>query len=50
MITRLRERHRRTWIGLALVLPVLLALAYQARRPAATMDRLPEVLRTEAAP
>ena len=50
MITHLRERHRRTWLLLAVLVPAVLIVAWRARRPVATMDQLPAALRTEAKP
>lgn len=50
MTRTLRARHRWAWIGLAVLLPILLAAAFHARRPAAVMDRLPAALGTEVQP
>jgi hypothetical protein len=44
MIARLRQRHRRMWLVLAVLLPVIIFVAWMARRPAAVMDRLPPQL------
>jgi hypothetical protein len=47
MIARLRQRHRRMWLILAVALPVIVLIAWRARRPAAVMDRLPVELLTK---
>ena len=44
MIAELRQRHRRFWIVIAFVIPILAVLAWHARRPTAIMDRLPPQL------
>jgi len=44
MIARLRNRHRYTWLLLAILLPVVIITAWRARRAAPIMDRLPEAL------
>jgi hypothetical protein len=49
MIQRLRRRHRRLWLVLALLLPVLYAIALAARDPAPVVDELPQVLGVEDA-
>ena len=49
MIHRLRRRHRRVWLALAILLPLLYAIALAARRPALVLDTLPGALRAEAA-
>ena len=50
MIAELRQRHRVTWIFLAVLVPVIIFAAWRVRRPAAVMDRLPDALREEARP
>ena len=54
MIRRLRRRHRATWIAIAILLPLLYVVALATRRPAPTVDSLPEAIRagapTEPAP
>jgi len=50
MIAKLRQRHRRTWLILAVLLPGILLLAWRARRPAPVMDRLPSVLLEKSTP
>jgi hypothetical protein len=47
VIARLRRRHRRTWLVLGVLLPVIAFLAWRTRRPAAVMDELPAELREE---
>jgi len=44
MIRRLRRRHLRMWIVLAVVLPVLYWIAIAARAPAPVIERLPAPL------
>ena len=44
MIHRLRRRHRATWLALAVLLPILYAMAIRARRPAPVMPSLPAPL------
>ena len=44
MIAKLRDRHRRTWLVLAFLLPVALFLAWRVHRPPTFMDRLPPQL------
>jgi hypothetical protein len=41
MILELRQRHRRMWLALAVVLPGIVIVAWFSRRPAAVMERLP---------
>ena len=50
MIAKLRRRHRRTWLVLAIVIPAIIVAAWQARRPAPVMDHLPAALREGAKP
>ena len=50
MIAKLRSRHRLTWLFLAVLLPVLLLLAWRARRPAPVMDHLPRALLEKSSP
>lgn len=50
MIARLRRRHRRTWIALAVLLPAIVAAAWRVRRPSPVMERLPAALTQEAKP
>ena len=47
MIHRLRRRHRRMWLVLAIVLPILYAVALVARRPAPIVESLPAALRAD---
>ena len=47
MIRRLRRRHRRMWLVLAIVLPLLYAIALAARRPAPIVETIPAVLGAE---
>jgi hypothetical protein len=49
VIHRLRRRHRRIWLALALLLPLLYVLALAARRPSPVIDSLPEPLRAPSA-
>ena len=44
MIARLRKRHRCMWLVLAVLLPVIIFVAWRSRRPAVIMDRLPPEL------
>ena len=46
MIHRLRRRHRLLWLSLALLLPLLYAIALAARRPAPIIEVLPPALDT----
>jgi hypothetical protein len=41
MIARLRQRHRRAWLTLAVLLSAIIIIAWRARQPPAVMDRLP---------
>lgn len=50
MISRLRTRHRRSWIVLAVGLPVLLALAWLARPRPQWIEQLPAELRDPPSP
>jgi hypothetical protein len=50
VIHRLRRRHRRIWLALAVVLPLVYVLALAARRPPPVMESLPEPLAAVAAP
>lgn len=50
MILPLRRAHRRIWLALALVLPLLYALALWLRPPPPRMDRLPPALEPFAVP
>jgi hypothetical protein len=50
MIAPLRRRHYRLWLALAVALPVILAVALAARRPALMMEKLPEVLTKDSVP
>ena len=43
MIAPLRAWHRRWWLLLAVVLPLLVLLALSAREPVRTVDELPGV-------
>jgi hypothetical protein len=45
VIHRLRRRHRRVWLVVAVVLPLLYVLALAARQPAPVVPSLPEPLR-----
>ena len=45
MILRLRRRHRRMWLALAVLLPLLYVIALVSRRPAPRVESLPEILR-----
>ncbi len=49
MIRRLRRRHRVTWLALAVLLPILYAIAIGARRPAPVVPSLPASLLDGAA-
>lgn len=49
MIHRLRRRHRRIWLVLAVLLPLLYVMALQARRPAPVIESLPAALGAPAA-
>jgi hypothetical protein len=49
VIRRLRRRHRRIWLVLAVLLPLLYVLALAARPPAPLVDSLPAPLRLPAA-
>jgi len=49
MIHRLRRRHRRIWIALAVLLPLLYLLALAARPAAPVLDPVPEPLRSAEA-
>jgi hypothetical protein len=44
MIHRLRRRHRVTWLALAVLLPILYAIAIAARRPAPVVPSMPAPL------
>jgi uncharacterized membrane protein YhaH (DUF805 family) len=44
MIRRLRRRHRATWLALAVLVPILYAIALGARRPAPVVPSLPAPL------
>ena len=50
MIARLRRRHRRAWLALAVVLPLILWAAWRAHRPVGMMDQLPAALRAPEGP
>jgi hypothetical protein len=50
MIAPLRRRHAMIWSVLAVVLPVLIILAWSARRAAPVMEKLPAELQTPASP
>jgi len=50
MIAPLRDRHRHAWLALAVVLAVIFAVAWSARRPAQLMERLPAALRNNPTP
>jgi hypothetical protein len=50
VIAKLRRRHRRTWVLLAVVLAAIMVAAWFARRPAQVMERLPEVLTKATSP
>lgn len=50
MIAKLRGRHYRNWLFLAVILPVLLLLAWRARRSPSVMDHLPPALLEKPAP
>jgi hypothetical protein len=45
LIGRLRRRHRRVWLLLAVAVPLLYVLALAAREPAPVVPSLPEPLR-----
>jgi hypothetical protein len=45
MIHRLRRRHRRIWLLLAVAVPLLYVVALAAREPAPVVPALPEPLR-----
>jgi hypothetical protein len=49
MIRRLRRRHRRIWLALAVALPILYWMALAARPEAPVIDRLPMPLAASAA-
>jgi hypothetical protein len=49
VIHRLRRRHRRIWLVLAVVLPLLYVLALAARQAAPVVPSLPEPLRAAPA-
>jgi uncharacterized membrane protein YhaH (DUF805 family) len=44
MIRRLRRRHRATWLALAVLVPILYAIALGARQPAPVVPSLPAPL------
>ena len=47
MIAPLRAWHRRWWLLMAIVLPLLVLLALSARRPVPAVDQLPGPAQTE---
>jgi hypothetical protein len=49
VIHRLRRRHRRVWIALAVLVPLLYVIALAARHPAPVVESLPELLRAVGA-
>jgi hypothetical protein len=49
MIHRLRRRHRRLWLVLAVALPLLYVLALVARQRAPIVPALPDALRDDTA-
>ena len=49
MIVTLRRRHRAVFVALAVLLPVLVALALAARRAMPVVEALPPELAAEAA-
>jgi hypothetical protein len=50
MIAELRIRHRRMWLGLAVIVPVIAAWAWSLRRPTIVMDALPPALVNDGRP
>jgi len=50
MIAPLRCRHYRLWLALTVALPVILAVAWAARRPGLMMEKLPEALTKNSVP
>lgn len=50
MIAPLRAWHRRFWLLLAIVLPLLILLAIAARQPVPAVERLPVAATPEVEP
>ena len=50
MIRSQRRIHRMVFLVLAVLIPAVLAAAWLARRPPATMDRIPAALKAEVKP
>lgn len=50
MIAPLRAWHRRFWLLLAIVLPLLILLAVSARQPVPSVERLPAIAASEVEP
>ena len=49
MIRRLRRRHRRIWLALAVLLPLLYVVALASRPSRPVLDSLPAPLRSTIA-
>lgn len=49
MIAPLRAWHRRWWLLLAIILPLLILVALSARQPVPAVDRLPQAEQAEDA-